>query len=169
MTTQTHLIHSRRFLPLFATQLLNAFNDNLFKNAMVLFVVYSVYQSEQAEAQFSAIASAVFILPFFVLSAISGQLADMADKARIIRAVKIAEIGIMLVGATGLLMASRGIMVSGIAIPLILLYELGIVLAGFIKARSRGFRNRANFRNAIYFHLGGLDLYPNAIYEAPSD
>ena len=38
-----------------------------------------------------------------------------------------------------------------------------------IKARSRGFRNRANFRNAIYFHLGGLDLYPNAIYEAPSD
>ena len=43
MTTQTHLIHSRRFLPLFATQLLNAFNDNLFKNAMVLYVVYSVY------------------------------------------------------------------------------------------------------------------------------
>ena len=38
-----------------------------------------------------------------------------------------------------------------------------------IKARRRGFRNRANFRNAIYFHLGGLDLYPNAIYEAPSD
>lgn len=126
MTTQTHLIHSRRFLPLFATQLLNAFNDNLFKNAMVLFVVYSVYQSEQAEAQFSAIASAVFILPFFVLSAISGQLADMADKARIIRAVKIAEIGIMLVGATGLLMASRGIMVSGIAIPLMLLALLGM-------------------------------------------
>ena len=51
---------------LFVTQLLNAFNDNLFKNAMVLFVVYSVYNSEAAEGQFSAIASAVFILPFFV-------------------------------------------------------------------------------------------------------
>ena len=73
MTTQTHLIHSRRFLPLFVTQLLNAFNDNLFKNAMVLFVVYSVYQSEAAEGQFSAVASAVFILPFFLLSAVSGQ------------------------------------------------------------------------------------------------
>ena len=39
----------------------------------------------------------------------------------------------------------------------------------FIKARSRGFRNWANFRNTIYFHLGGLDLYPDAIYEAASD
>ncbi|MBS3929462.1 MAG: MFS transporter [Sphingomonadales bacterium] len=126
MTTQTHLIHSRRFLPLFVTQLLNAFNDNLFKNAMVLFVVYSVYQSEQAEGQFSAIASAIFILPFFVLSAVSGQLADMRDKARIIRIVKAAEIGIMLVGAAGLLMASRGIMVSSVAIPLMLLALLGM-------------------------------------------
>ena len=61
MTTSTHLIRTRRFLPLFVTQLLGAFNDNLFKNAMVLFVVYSVYNSEEAEAQFSATASAVFI------------------------------------------------------------------------------------------------------------
>lgn len=126
MTTQTHLIHSRRFLPLFVTQLLNAFNDNLFKNAMVLFVVYQVYQSEKAEAQFSAIASAIFILPFFLLSAISGQLADMRDKAKIIRLVKAAEIGIMLVGAAGLLMASRGIMVTTVAIPLMLLALLGM-------------------------------------------
>jgi MFS family permease len=126
MTTQTHLIHSRRFLPLFVTQLLNAFNDNLFKNAMVLFVVYSVYQSEQAEGQFSAIASAIFILPFFVLSAISGQLADMRDKARIIRIVKAAEIGIMLVGAAGLIMASRGIMVTTVAVPLMLLALFGM-------------------------------------------
>ena len=45
MLTSTHLLRQRRFLPLFATQLLNAFNDNLFKNAMVLFVVYGVYNS----------------------------------------------------------------------------------------------------------------------------
>jgi len=126
MTTQTHLIHSRRFLPLFATQLLNAFNDNLFKNAMVLFVVYQVYQSEKAEGQFSAIASGVFILPFFLLSAISGQLADMRDKAKIIRLVKAAEIGIMIIGAAGLLMASKGIMVTTVAIPLMLLALLGM-------------------------------------------
>ena len=126
MTTQTHLIHSRRFLPLFVTQLLGAFNDNLFKNAMVLFVVYQVYNSEAAEGQFAAISSALFILPFFVLSAVSGQLADMRDKARIIRIVKACEIGIMLVGAAGLLLAWKGIAVTTLAIPLMLLALLGM-------------------------------------------
>lgn len=126
MTTQTHLIHSRRFLPLFVTQLLGAFNDNLFKNAMVLFVVYSVYQSEKAEGLFSAVASGVFILPFFILSAIAGQLADMRDKARIIRIVKAAEIGIMTIGAAGLILAWKGMLVTGLAIPLMMLALLGM-------------------------------------------
>ena len=128
MTTSTHLVATRRFLPLFITQLLGAFNDNLFKNAMVLFVVYSVYNSESAEAKFSAIASGLFILPFFLLSALSGQLADMRDKARIIRIIKFCEIPIMLVGAAGLLLAWRGIAVSAIAIPLMLaaLFAMGV-------------------------------------------
>jgi hypothetical protein len=128
MTTQTHLIHSRRFLPLFVTQLLGAFNDNLFKNAMVLFVVYSVYNSETAEAQFSAIASGLFILPFFVLSALAGQLADMRDKARIIRIVKACEIGIMAVGGTGLVLAWLGLATTAVAIPLMLtaLFAMGV-------------------------------------------
>jgi hypothetical protein len=128
MLTSTYLLRQRRFLPLFATQLFNAFNDNLFKNAMVLFVVYSVYNSEAAEAQFSAIASALFILPFFVLSALSGQLADMRDKAVIIRWIKLAEIGIMAVGAIGLLMAWQGVLTSVAAIPLMLLalFAMGI-------------------------------------------
>ena len=108
----THLLGARRFLPLFVTQLLGAFNDNLFKNAMVLFVVYQVYNDEASETWFSAITTAVFILPFFLLSALSGQLADARDKARIIRIVKACEIGIMLVGAAGLLMAWQGIMVA---------------------------------------------------------
>jgi len=128
MFTSTHLLRQRRFLPLFATQLLNAFNDNLFKNAMVLFVVYSVYDSEEAEAQFSAIASGLFILPFFVLSAMSGQLADMRDKAFIIRCVKLAEIFIMLVGAAGLVMAWQGLLTHTVAIPLMLaaLFAMGV-------------------------------------------
>ena len=91
MTTSTHLIRSRRFLPLFVTQLLNAFNDNLYRNAMVFFVVYTLYNSEAAEGLFSAVASALFIAPFFLLSALAGQLADMRDKARIIRIVKASE------------------------------------------------------------------------------
>ncbi|MEO6718148.1 MAG: MFS transporter [Novosphingobium sp.] len=121
MTTSTHLIHSRRFLPLFVTQLLGAFNDNLFKNAMVLYVVYSIYNSELAEARFSAIASGLFIIPFVLLSALSGQLADMRDKAQIIRIVKFCEIIIMIVGGAGLILAWKGFAVTALAIPLMLL------------------------------------------------
>lgn len=120
MTTSTHLVRTRRFLPLFITQLLGAFNDNLYKNAMVLYVVYSIYNSEAAEARFSAIASALFILPFFLLSALAGQLADMRDKAQIIRIVKACEIAIMAVGGGGLVMAWAGMEVEAIAIPLML-------------------------------------------------
>ena len=128
MTTATHLIRQRRFFPLFVTQLLGAFNDNLFKNAMVLFVVYSLYNDEAQEAAFSGIASALFVLPFVTLSALSGQLADMRDKARIIRIVKAAEVGIMLVGAAGLAMAWKGIAVQTVAIPLMLaaLFAMGV-------------------------------------------
>ena len=128
MTTTTHLLRSRRFLPLFVTQLFNAFNDNLYKNAMVLFVVYSVYNSESAEASFSALASGLFILPFFILSALAGQLADMRDKTRIIRIVKFCEILIMLVGAAGLVLAWKGVAVDEFAIPLLLvaLFAMGV-------------------------------------------
>jgi MFS family permease len=128
MLTSTYLLRQRRFLPLFATQLLNAFNDNLYKNAMVLFVVYEVYRSAEDEAQFSAIASGLFILPFFVLSALAGQLADMRDKARIIRLVKAAEIAIMTVGAIGLLLAWQGLLTTAVAIPLMLaaLFAMGV-------------------------------------------
>ncbi|GAA4036233.1 MFS transporter [Parerythrobacter jejuensis] len=106
--TTLKLLRRRRFLPLFTTQLLNAFNDNLYKTAMVLFVVYFVYNSEAAEGLFSAVASGLFILPFFVLSALAGQLADMRDKASIIRKVKFCEIGLMIIGASGLYLAWRG-------------------------------------------------------------
>ncbi len=120
MTTATHLLKRRRFLPLFVTQLFNAFNDNLYKTAMVLFVVYSVYDDESTEAAFSGLASGLFILPFFVLSALAGQLADMRDKAAIIRKVKLCEIGLMVIGASGLYLAWQGIAVSTVAIPLML-------------------------------------------------
>ena len=128
MSTSLSLLNKRRFLPLFVTQLLGAFNDNLYKTAMVLFVVYEVYRSEEAEGIFSAVASGVFILPFFVLSALAGQLADMRDKAKIIRIVKAAEIVIMTVGATGLLLAWKGIAVDLVAIPLLMaaLFAMGV-------------------------------------------
>ncbi|MBW3167947.1 MFS transporter [Qipengyuania flava] len=121
MFTSTHLLRRRRFLPLFVTQLFNAFNDNLYKTTMVLFVVYAVYNDESTEATFSGLASGLFILPFFLLSALAGQLADMRDKARIIRTVKMCEIGLMCIGAAGLYMAWQGTLVHAVAIPLLLL------------------------------------------------
>jgi MFS family permease len=104
MQDTLHLLRTRRFLPLFATQFLGAFNDNLYKSAMVILVTYAVYNDETKEATFNAIAGGLFILPFFLFSALAGQLADSGDKARIIRIVKTAEIGIMIFGAAGLVL-----------------------------------------------------------------
>ncbi len=126
MKTSLRLLTKRRFAPLFVTQLLGAFNDNLFKNAMVLFVVFSVYSDPKAETWFSALATAAATVPFFLLSALAGQLADQRDKAAIIRLVKLAEILIMLVGAAGLAMAWMGYAVQHIAIPLMMVAMLAM-------------------------------------------
>ncbi|RYD68116.1 MAG: MFS transporter [Sphingomonadales bacterium] len=104
------LLKTRRFLPLFVTQFLGAFNDNLFKNAMIFFATYEIFNSVESETQFSAIAQGLFILPFFLFSALAGQLADSYDKARIMRIVKMAEVLIMLVGAAGILISSLPLM-----------------------------------------------------------
>jgi len=93
---------------------------------MVLFVVYGVYNDANSETVFSGIATGIFILPFFLLSAMSGQLADSIDKAKIIRIVKFCEILIMLVGAAGLTMAWLGFAVKPLAIPLLLLALLAM-------------------------------------------
>jgi MFS family permease len=119
MQDTMHLLRTRRFLPLFATQFLGAFNDNLYKSAMVILVTYAVYNDETKEATFNAIAGGLFILPFFLFSALAGQLADSSDKARIIRIVKTAEIVIMVGGAIGLVLHN---------IPLLLaaLFAMGV-------------------------------------------
>jgi MFS family permease len=104
------LMRERRFLPLFVTQFLGAFNDNLFKNAMIFFATYQIFNSVEDETRFSAIATGIFILPFFLFSALAGQLADTYDKAKIMRIIKAAEVLIMLVGATGIFMKSLPLM-----------------------------------------------------------
>lgn len=110
----SHLLRARRFVPLFATQFLGAFNDSLFKQAVVLFVTYQLYSNPAKEFQFSAIAQGLFILPFFLFSALSGQLADDHDKARLIRIIKLAEIGIMIVGGAGILLANIPLMLTAV-------------------------------------------------------
>jgi MFS family permease len=110
----THLLRARRFVPLFATQFLGAFNDSLFKQAVVLFVTYQLFSNPAKEFQFSAIAQGLFILPFFLFSAISGQLADDHDKARLIRIIKLAEIGIMILGGAGIMLANIPLMLAAV-------------------------------------------------------
>ncbi|HXC74409.1 MAG TPA: MFS transporter [Sphingomicrobium sp.] len=107
-------MRARRFLPLFTTQFLGAFNDSLFKQAVVLFVTYQLFSDPTKEFQFSSIAQGLFILPFFLLSALSGQLADDHDKARLIRIIKLAEIGIMIVGGAGIMLANIPLMLAAV-------------------------------------------------------
>jgi len=111
-----HLLRARRFLPLFTTQFLGAFNDSLFKQAVVLFVTYQLYSNPAKEFQFSAIAQGLFILPFFLFSALSGQLADDHDKAKLIRIIKLAEIGIMIIGAAGIYFAQIPLMLFAVGL-----------------------------------------------------
>ncbi|HWK36342.1 MFS transporter [Sphingomonas sp.] len=112
------LLKQRRFLPLFVTQFLGAFNDNLFKTTMVLFATYEIFNDARLESNFNALATGLAILPFFLLSALSGQLADNHDKAKIIRIVKTAEIAIMLFGGAGMLAARAGHVNLGIGMML---------------------------------------------------
>ena len=119
------LLKRRTFLPLFVTQFLGAFNDNLFKTAMVLFATYQLFNDASMEANFNALATGLSILPFFLLSALSGQLADTHDKARIIRLVKTAEIFIMVFGAAGLLAAKAGYTGVGLGMMLGAVLMLG--------------------------------------------
>ncbi|OQW76871.1 MAG: MFS transporter [Proteobacteria bacterium ST_bin14] len=125
------LLKERRFLPLFVTQFLGAFNDNLFKTSMVLFATYQIYNDPTVEQNFNALATAIGILPFFLLSALAGQLADTHDKARIIRIVKTAEILIMVVGSAGLLLAHGGFTTPGLVMMLVAVLGLGIHSAFF--------------------------------------
>jgi MFS family permease len=120
------LLKQRRFLPLFATQFLGAFNDNLFKTSMVLFATYAILKDARLEATFNGVATLIGILPFFLLSALAGQLADTEDKARIIRLVKTAEIAIMLLGAAGLMVARNGHTNLGIGLMLGAVLFLGV-------------------------------------------
>jgi acyl-[acyl-carrier-protein]-phospholipid O-acyltransferase/long-chain-fatty-acid--[acyl-carrier-protein] ligase len=97
---------TRRFAPLFATQFLGAFNDNLFKTAMLFLIAFHLGVGTRGAATLVTAAAGVFILPFFLFSGVAGRLADAVDKARVARAVKLAEVVILAAGGAGLLLAS---------------------------------------------------------------
>jgi acyl-[acyl-carrier-protein]-phospholipid O-acyltransferase/long-chain-fatty-acid--[acyl-carrier-protein] ligase len=100
----THsLLASRRFAPLFWRQFFAAFNDNFLKNALVLLILAHVAETG---ASLVTLAGAAFIAPFFLLSAIGGEMADKYDKARVVRWISVAEIAVAALSATGFLFAN---------------------------------------------------------------
>src|SRR5881628_2392247 len=98
---QFALLKQRRFAPFFWTQFLGAANDNLFKFAFTVLVTYQLQVAWMPPAMAGLVIGALFILPFLLFSATSGQLADKYDKRILIRLVKWLEIGIMVLAAFG--------------------------------------------------------------------
>lgn len=107
MSGQFGLLKTRRFAPFFGTQFLGAFNDNLFKNALVVLLTFKAAQWTTLKPELLAnLAAGIFILPFFLFSATAGQLADKYDKAMLARLVKVLEMAIMGIAAAGFAMQS---------------------------------------------------------------
>ncbi len=103
--SQFRLLFARRFGPFFLTQFAGAFNDNVFKNALVILVAYNAATYSALDSGVLAnLAAGLFILPFFLFSANAGQFADKYEKALLIRVIKAAEIVIMAVAAAGLIL-----------------------------------------------------------------
>jgi 1-acyl-sn-glycerol-3-phosphate acyltransferase len=104
---QFALLTTRRYLPFFLTQGLGAFNDNLFKNALVIMIAFKVVGLSSADRDFwSNLAAGLFILPFFLFSATAGQWAERSDKARAMQRIKLLEIAIMVLAAIGFALES---------------------------------------------------------------
>jgi acyl-[acyl-carrier-protein]-phospholipid O-acyltransferase/long-chain-fatty-acid--[acyl-carrier-protein] ligase len=114
------LLRTRRFAPLFGCQLFAAFNDNFIKNALAILLLFQI--GGTAGPQLVTLATGLFILPFFILSALGGQLADRYDKALVARRTKLAEIVVALIAAVGFVLAST-----------VLLF-LALVLTGILSA-----------------------------------
>lgn len=100
--SQFKLLAQRRFLPFFGAQALGAFNDNVYKNTLVIVATYQAASYTQLEpALLTNIAAGLFILPFVLFSGMAGQLADRYDKSRVLKFVKAAEIAIMAIAGFG--------------------------------------------------------------------
>ena len=116
---QLTLLGTKRFLPFFITQFLGAFNDNIYKNSLLLLVAFAAADSLPFDSDlFINLAAGLFILPFFLFSGLAGQLADKHEKSLIIRRVKMLEIFIMA-------LAAGFILTENFLVLLLLLFVMG--------------------------------------------
>jgi 1-acyl-sn-glycerol-3-phosphate acyltransferase len=110
-SSQFSLLRERRFAPFFATQFLGALNDNIFRNGLVILITFQgVLVAGMDHTQLANVAAGLFILPFFLFSAIAGQLADKYEKSLLIRRVKTLEIVLMILAATALVSESYSLL-----------------------------------------------------------
>ena len=115
--SQFQLLRERRFAPFFWTQFLGAGNDNVYKNALVIFVAFQAATLTSLSANdLVNIAAAAFIAPFVLLSATAGQVADKFEKSGLIRIIKLFEIGIMVLGAIGFYRRDLTLLFSALAL-----------------------------------------------------
>jgi 1-acyl-sn-glycerol-3-phosphate acyltransferase len=115
-TSQFALLTQRRFGPFFWTQFLGAFNDNLFKTALMVVLTYDALAwTTLSPALLNNLIPGLFILPYVVLSATAGQVADKIEKGRLARFVKLLEIGIMGIAAAGWLTHTLWLLIAAVA------------------------------------------------------
>lgn len=123
--SQFSLLKTKRFGPLFVTQFLGAFNDNIFKNALVILITYFAADKLSMDPRILVTAAAgIFILPFFLFSALAGQLVDAHEKSGFIRKIKLVEIGLMC-------LASIGFYLESVNLLMVVLFLLGTQSAFF--------------------------------------
>lgn len=105
------LLKERRFLPFFITQFLGAFNDNVFKNALIILIAFQAADPAQSNLLINASAG-LFILPFFLFSATAGQLADKYEKSNLMRWIKVLEIVIMVSAAVAFVFHQVAVLIA---------------------------------------------------------
>jgi len=113
--SQFRLLRQRRFLPFFGAQAFGAFNDNIYKNVLVIVATYHAASYTQLDPELlTNMAGGLFILPYVLFSGIAGQLADRLDKALVLKVVKAAEIVIMTIAALGFAAHSIEVLLSAL-------------------------------------------------------
>src|SRR4029450_7624145 len=112
---QFRLLGQRRFMPFFGAQALGAFNDNVYRNVLVILITYhGASVTTLAPELLTNLAGGLFILPFLLFSGIAGELADRFDKSRVIQAIKAIEVLIMMLGGIGLATMNLAVLLSAL-------------------------------------------------------
>ena len=113
--SQFRLLTQRRFLPFFSAQALGAFNDNVYKNVLVILATYQAASYADIDPRLlTNLAGGLFILPYVLFSGIAGQLADRFDKARVLKLAKAAEIPIMALAGLGFALADITVLLAAL-------------------------------------------------------